>query len=84
MKGLRYRWLKYFKEGVWSVQGMKGLDGGLAGGGSAGASDDALSEGMEFWTRFGSYRELVDYPKMAGLEGSDLVIFKVCASYWCI
>jgi len=73
LEKLRYRWLKYFEEGTFSLNGCPGLDGGFAGG-----SEDLTKEanGMEFWTRPGDYEELSVYPRMAGLEGSGLAIFK--------
>jgi hypothetical protein len=74
LEKLRYRWLKYFEEGTFSLNGCPGLDGGFAGG-----SEDLTKDasGMEFWTRPGGYEELSIYPRMAGLEGSGLAIFKV-------
>ena len=74
LEKLRYRWLKYFEDGTFFLNGCPGLDGSFAGG-----SEDLTKEanGMEFWTRPGSYEELSAYPHMAGLEGSGLSIFKV-------
>lgn len=57
------------------------MEGGLSGG--VGEQRRARDGGMEFWTRFGSYRELVEVEGMAGLEGSGLVIFKVRAAMVC-
>ncbi|KAG8903475.1 hypothetical protein FRC01_009185, partial [Tulasnella sp. 417] len=76
---LHYRWLKYFENGTFRVNGAPGLDGGLSGG--VGEQRRMRDGGMEFWTRFGSYRELVEAEGMAGLEGSGLVIFKGDLNY---
>ncbi|KAG8952353.1 hypothetical protein FRC04_004781 [Tulasnella sp. 424] len=76
---LHYRWLKYFENGTFRVNGAPGLDGGLSGG--VGEETRKRDGGMEFWTRYGNYRELVEVEGMAGLEGSGLVIFKGDLNY---
>ncbi|KAG8996499.1 hypothetical protein FRB90_012723 [Tulasnella sp. 427] len=75
---LHYRWLKYFESGTFRVNGAPGLAGGLSGGAAEGRKREG---GMEFWTRFGSYRELLEVDGMAGLDGSGLVIFKGDLNY---
>lgn len=78
---LRYRWLKYFEDGKFSLNGSPGLDGGFSGGRSDPSAVEAEPSGAEFWTRPDWYRELAEYPNLAGLQGSGLVIFKVSQSY---
>ncbi|KAG8908735.1 hypothetical protein FRB99_002973 [Tulasnella sp. 403] len=81
---LHHRWLKYFEDGKFRLNGCPGLAGGLSGGPGANSDPQELAQrqsGVEFWTRPYSYRELADYPRMAGLEGSSLVIFKGDLNY---
>jgi len=81
---LRYRWLMYFQTGIFKVYGCPGLDGNFSGGPktdaavAAGAirNDPDSGSAAGFWTGPDPFWKLVELPQMAGLEGSQLVIFK--------
>ncbi|KAG8883761.1 hypothetical protein FRB97_005935 [Tulasnella sp. 331] len=86
---LRYRWLRYFETGIFKVYGCPGLGGNFSGGLNADAAvvagamrdDPRAGSASAFWTGPDPFWKLVEHPHMAGVSGSQLVIFKGDLNY---